>query len=79
MTEPMRTVSFKLPEQLDEALTRLAKRQRSTRSALVRQALEVFARGGGGSVAALAKDLAGSVEGPADLSTSGKRLSGYGK
>jgi predicted transcriptional regulator len=79
MAEPMRTVSFKLPEDLDEAITELAKRHRSTRSALVRQALEAFARGGGGSVTALARDLAGSIEGPADLSTSAKRMSGYGK
>ena len=79
MAEPMRTVSFKLPEDLDEAITELARRHRSTRSALVRQALEAFARGGGGSVTALAKDLAGSVEGPVDLSTSAKHMSGYGK
>jgi predicted transcriptional regulator len=79
MAEPMRTVSFKLPQDLDEALTDLAKRHRSTRSALVRQALEALARGGGGSVAALARDLAGSVEGPVDLSTSAKRMAGYGK
>jgi predicted transcriptional regulator len=79
MAKPMRTVSFKLPEDLDEAITELAKSRRSTRSALVRQALQAFARGGRGSIAALAKDLAGSVEGPVDLSTSKKHMSGYGK
>ncbi len=40
MVNPMRTVSFKLPEQLDNELTALAKRRRSSRSALVREALQ---------------------------------------
>jgi predicted transcriptional regulator len=79
MAGPMRTVSFKLPENLDEAITKLAKRHRSTRSALVRRALEAFAREGGGSVTALAKDLAGSIEGPSGLSTSTRHMVGYGK
>jgi len=79
MAEPMRTVSFKLPERLDRAVSKLAKTRKSTRSAVVREALEAFARGGGGSVSALAKDLAGSVEGPTDLSKARKHMAGYGK
>ena len=39
MAKPTRTVSFTLPEQLDDALTDLARRRNSSRSALVREAL----------------------------------------
>jgi predicted transcriptional regulator len=75
----MRTVSFKLPEELDRALSDLARRRHSTRSALVREAIEKLTRDQAGSVLALAADLAGSVEGPSDLSTSPKHMTGYGK
>lgn len=79
MAEPMRTVSFKLPEDLDQALSEIARRKHSTRSAVVREAIEALTRVHGGSVLARAADLAGSVEGPADLSTSPKHMTGYGK
>jgi len=79
MAEPMRTVSFKLPEDLDRALTELARRKHSSRSALVRQAIKTLTRDQGRSVLARAADLAGSLEGPADLSTSPKYMAGYGK
>jgi predicted transcriptional regulator len=79
VAEPMRTVSFKLPEELDRALSDLARRRHSTRSALVREAIEKLTRDQPGSVLALAADLAGSVEGPSDLSTSPKHMTGYGK
>jgi predicted transcriptional regulator len=75
----MRTVSFKLPATLDRAISRVAKSRKSTRSAVVRKALEAFTREGGDSVAAVASDRAGSVEGPADLSTARKHMTGYGK
>ena len=38
MANPMRTVSFKLPEQLDDVLSELARRRKSSRSAVVREA-----------------------------------------
>ena len=79
MAAPMRTVSFKLPEDLDEALNELARTRRSSRSALVREALESLAKGNRRSVTALAVDLAGCVEGPSDLATNRKHMSGYGK
>jgi predicted transcriptional regulator len=79
MAAPMRTVSFKLPEDLDDALNELARTRRSSRSALVREALEFLAKGNRRSVTALAGDLAGSVEGPSDLATNRKHMSGYGK
>ena len=79
MTSPMRTVSFKLPEQLDEALNDLARKRKSSRSALVREAIEALAKGKRRSVTAAVDELASSVEGPADLSTNRKHLVGYGK
>ena len=79
MAAPMRTVSFKLPEDIDDALNELARVRRSTRSALVREALESLAKGKRRSVTALASDLVGSVEGPSDLATGRKHMSGYGR
>ncbi len=79
MGEPMRTVSVKLPEELDRALTELAKRRCASRSALLREALEAFTRHQARSVAEAASDLAGSLEGPEDLSSSPQHMSGYGE
>jgi predicted transcriptional regulator len=79
MANPMRTVSFKLPEQLDDALSDLARRRKSSRSALVREALEGLATGGRRSVTAAVDALAAPLDGPTDLSTNAKHLSGYGK
>jgi len=77
----MRTVSFKLPRELDEALDELARTRRTTRSELVREAIEALARASGkrASFTTLAGDLVGSVDGPADLATNPKHLAGYGK
>ncbi len=79
MADPMRTVSFKLPKSLDEALSDMAQRRNSSRSAIVREALAGLAAGGRRSVTAMVDDLVGAMEGPADLSTNPKHLSGYGK
>ena len=79
MANPMRTVSFKLPGQLDDALTDLARRRGSSRSALVREALEGLAASGRRSVTAAVDGLVGPLDGPTDLSTNPKHLAGYGK
>lgn len=79
MASPMRTVSFKLSEQLDDALSDLARRRKSSRSALVREALEALATGKRRSVTAVVDELVGSLAGPADLSTNPKHMTGYGK
>jgi predicted transcriptional regulator len=75
----MRTVSFKLTEELDDALSQLARQRRSSRSALVREAIESLAKGKRRSITALADDLVGCVEGPSDLATNRKHMTGYGK
>lgn len=79
MSNPMRTVSFKLPERLDDALSDLARRRNSSRSALVREALEDLAAGGRRSVMAAVDALVAPLDGPTDLSTNPKHLTGYGK
>jgi len=75
----MRVVSIKLPEGLDHELTEIARRRNTSRSAILREALEAFARGSKRSVTAAAGDLVGSVRGPRDLSTNPKHLTGYGE
>jgi len=79
MARTMRTVSFKLPEDLDDALSELARSRGASRSAVVREAIEALAKGKRRSVTALAGDLVGSVEGPSDLATNSKHMSGYGR
>ncbi|HKY37577.1 MAG TPA: CopG family transcriptional regulator [Polyangiaceae bacterium] len=79
MSKPMKTVSFKLPEKLDQELNELARVRKSSRSALVREALAALARGKRNSVTSAARDLVGSIAGPSDLSTNPKHMSGYGK
>jgi predicted transcriptional regulator len=74
----MRTVSFKLPESLDDALTALARARGLSRSAIVREALEFALKARGRSVTALACDLVGAVERPADPGGDPEHLSGYG-
>jgi predicted transcriptional regulator len=75
-----RAISLKLPPALDRRLTDLAHRRRTTRSAIMREALETFDAGvSPNSVAAAASDLAGCVSGPADLSTAPEHMVGYGR
>jgi predicted transcriptional regulator len=75
----MRTVSFKLSERLDDAVSDLARRRKSSRSALVREALEALAKGQRRSVTAAVDELVAPVVGPADLSTNPKHMVGYGR
>lgn len=80
----MRTISVKLPGRLESRLRQIVVRRRSTRSAVVREALEAHlgdapARSRDGSCLDLAADLAGSLAGPPDLSSNPRRLRGYGR
>jgi predicted transcriptional regulator len=75
----MRVVSIKLPEALDERLSEVARSRNASRSAILREALEAFAQSSNPSVAELARDLAGSLTGPRDLSSHSKHMEGYGK
>ncbi len=75
----MRAISIKLPPELDRRLSELARRRKTTRSAIVREAIEALESSGKESVASAARDLAGSLRGPVDLSTSDAHMAGYGK
>ncbi len=79
----MKTLSVKLPESLLEKLDSTAARKGESRSALIREAVEVIInennKSQSGSCMDLARDLAGSLEGPEDLSFNKDRMEGYGK
>ena len=79
----MRTLTVKVPERLDLRLAALGKRRGTTKSEVVREALETFCEAPGGKAAGscldLAGDIAGSLEGPRDLSRNEKHLRGYGQ
>lgn len=74
---------MKLPDKLEARLTAVAYETGVTKPSVVREALaEYLVReppAGEASFAALARDLAGSVEGPEDLSSNRERLGAYGE
>jgi hypothetical protein len=79
----VKTLSLRLPESLFSRLASAARERGESRSALVREAIESLVAGRGstpeGSSLDLARDLAGCVHGPKDLSTSSKHMRGYGQ
>ena len=79
----MKTLSLKLPDELDAKLTSAAQRHFTTKSELIRQALQVYLNDTQkikpASVLELAGDLVGSLEGPADLSHNKDYMQGYGE
>ncbi len=77
----MRPHSVKLPEHLDDLLDRLAKQRGVSRSAIIREAVQAYAAAPrtGPSALSLAGGLAGSLEGPRDLSANAKHLKGFGE
>jgi predicted transcriptional regulator len=79
----MKTVSLKMPEDLEAQLSEAARRTGRSKSLLVRMALSEFlprgSRSSGRSFLARAADLAGCVAAAPDLSTNKRRLRGYGR
>lgn len=79
----MKTVSVKIPASLEARLTATATRRGVSKSVVIRRALEremsETRDGSSQSFLALAKDLAGCLAGPPDLSHHPKRLHGYGQ
>ena len=80
----MKTISIKLPHEMDARLTAVANRTGKSKSEVTRQALEGFFRHGPQKRAVsaydLARDLIGKFQGgPRDLSTNPKYLRGYGR
>jgi predicted transcriptional regulator len=82
MRQLMKTLTVKLPTALDRRLARAARRREAAKSDLVRRALVRYLgedEPADGSFAEQAADLAGSLAGAADLSTSPRHLRGYGR
>ncbi|TLY66533.1 MAG: ribbon-helix-helix protein, CopG family [Gammaproteobacteria bacterium] len=78
--QPMRVVSIKLPVELDRELSELARKRRSTRSAVVRNALQALVHNPRRSVTSTAGNLVGCLQGaPRDLATARRHLADYGR
>ncbi len=79
----MKTLTVKVPEELDLKLAAVAKKIGESKSNLIRSAIEHIVTSSStitaNSCLDLAKDLVGSVEGPTDLSHNKKHLAGYGQ
>lgn len=78
----MKTITLKLPEFLEARLNHTAQKSGLSKSEIVRRALDAyFSREQtvpSGSFLDLARDMAGAIAGPADLSTNKSYLDGYG-
>lgn len=80
----MKTLSLKIPEQLERRIEHEVARRRIAKSVLVREALEkhlagASAKGKKASFLDLAGDLIGKYSGPGDLSTNTKYMKDFGK
>lgn len=75
----MRTVSFKIPVPLDDALTALANQRAVSRSEVLREAIELVTSAKRRTITAIVDELDLGEGGPADLSTNPKHLEGFGK
>ena len=79
----MKTLTVKVPEDLDLKLAAAAAKRGESKSDLIRTALESIVNANAAiipnSCLDLAKDIVGSVEGPSDLSHNKKHLKGYGQ
>ncbi len=79
----MKTISLKVSGTLHGKLTALARQRRTSKSAIIREALEAFCIDGGRqrriSLLDRISDLVGSLEGPGDLSVNKKYMEGFGR
>jgi hypothetical protein len=79
----MKNISLRLPEELHARLDRASRDRGEAKSDVVRTALEVYLSGtkssAGVSCTELAGDLVGSLEGPIDLATNPRHMTGYGQ
>ncbi len=77
----LRTLTVKIPRPLAARLSARVRRRQTTQSSVVREALERYldGRDAPDSFLSLARDLVGSVSGPADLSSSRRHLRGFGR
>jgi hypothetical protein len=79
----MKTLTVKVPEELDLKLAAVAAKRGESKSNLIRTAIISILKENKAvipnSCLDMAKDLVGSVEGPSDLSCNKRHLKGYGK
>jgi hypothetical protein len=79
----MKTLSLKLPDRLHAKLAAAARQRKTTKSTVVRKALEAALRNDGkpkrGSALDLARDLVGCLAGPGDLSVNKAYFKAYGR
>jgi hypothetical protein len=75
----MRPYTFKLTPDIARLLDELAEQRKLSRSAVVREALAVYAARPVSSVTGAAGALVGSLKGPRDLSTAAKHMVGFGE
>ena len=78
----MKTISLKLPDDIDARLEARARDRGLTKSAITREALSRYLdRGPGPGVSCLdlVRDLVGTARGPGDLASNRKYLRGYGR
>lgn len=79
---PVRTISLKVPDEIDERLEARARGLGKTKSEVTREALLRFLeedQTAEVSCLDLVRDLVGSARGPGDLATNKKYLRGYGR
>lgn len=78
----MRTISLKLPDEIDAQLEARASGLGRTKSDITREALSRYLDrepAPGVSCLDLVRDLVGTVKGPGDLASNKKHLRGYGR
>jgi hypothetical protein len=82
----MKTISLKLPDDLDQELTTRAESIGTTKPALIREAIKGYlsdqeqgGHPGKGTFLELAGDLIGCLEGPGDLSYNKACMTNYGR
>ena len=76
----MKTITVKLPPTLAAWLSRYSRKLGRTQSDVVREALQRVSAGeGGANCHDVFADVCGVIEGPNDLSTNPKHLSGFGE
>lgn len=77
----MESLTVKLPRQLSARVTRLARRRNVSRSALVREALELLTsdRGAETFIDRVSEYVGAGDDLPADILTNPKHMKGYGR
>ncbi len=83
MPATMQTISLKVPRVLSLRLAQIAEEQQRSKSAVIRDAVDIYIRDerSGRPKSALdgIEDLIGCVEGPGDLSTNKDYMRGFGE